>query len=143
VATERKTIMELQTGNVKIKTIGPIQDVGSNGFQKRDVDVITEEAQYPQTLRFQFDGSHINKPDSLKVGDIVNISFNLKGREWVNPQGETVVFNTLQGWKISSVTSAESEAPAAQNTPQATAQPAAQNQAPAASFTEEEDDLPF
>lgn len=137
--------MELQTGNVKIKAIGPIVDVGTNGFQKRDVDVVTDEAQYPQTLRFQFDGAHINKPDQFKVGEIVDISFNLKGREWTNPQGETVIFNTLQGWKMARVGGVEGQIPMTEAAaPAAQPQTAAQTSASAATFTEEEgDDLLF
>jgi len=31
---------------------------------------------------------------------MVKISINLRGREWVNPQGETKYFNSIQGWRI-------------------------------------------
>ena len=32
------------------------------------------------------------------------VSINLRGREWVNPQGEAKYFNSLQGWRIEGVT---------------------------------------
>ena len=35
-----------------------------------------------------------------RIGQNVNIGINLRGREWVNPQGETKYFNSIQGWRI-------------------------------------------
>jgi hypothetical protein len=40
----------------------------------------------------------------------VKIDINLRGREWTNAQGETVYFNTIQGWRIAKL---QAEAPAA------------------------------
>lgn len=136
MATERKTIMENIISG-KIKHIGAIEDIGANGFQKRDVWIVTDE-QYPQTVALQFDGSHINKPDQCTVGEEVSISFNCKGREWTNDQGVTKVFNTLQGWKISKSGNAAAPTPTAAQ--QQTAAPAANNPAPSAAFTADEDD---
>ena len=31
---------------------------------------------------------------------LIKININLRGREWVNPQGETKYFNSIQGWRI-------------------------------------------
>jgi len=74
--------------------------------------------------------------NGFAVGEAVKIDINLRGREWVNPQGETVYFNTIQGWRIGKL---QAEAPQ-----QAPPMPAAQAFEPAPSFTEEEhDDLPF
>ena len=44
----------------------------------------------------------ISKSD-LVIGDQVEVSFNLNGREWVNPKGESKFFNTLDVWKISKI----------------------------------------
>ena len=44
--------------------------------------------------------------DNFKEGDQVEVFFNLRGREWTNPQGEVKVFNTLDAWKIESETGA-------------------------------------
>jgi hypothetical protein len=38
-----------------------------------------------------------DKCDLLNNYQLV-ISINLRGREWVNPQGETKYFNSIQGW---------------------------------------------
>ena len=38
--------------------------------------------------------------NNYNVGQQVRVSINLRGREWVNPQGETKYFNSIQGWRI-------------------------------------------
>ena len=38
--------------------------------------------------------------DSFEVGQEVEIFFDLRGREWTNPQGQVKYFNTLQAWKL-------------------------------------------
>ena len=41
--------------------------------------------------------------DAFNVGQELNISFNLKGRKWTDPQGNVKYFNTLQAWKLAAV----------------------------------------
>ena len=121
----------------KIKMIDQTKEVGSAGFKKRDVVVTTDE-QYPQHILVQFVQDKCDLLNSYQVGDAVKIDINLRGREWTNPQGETVYFNTIQGWRIAKV-QAESAVPV-----QAPPMPAAAAFPPATSLNEEEpDDLPF
>lgn len=128
-----------------LKLIKETEDVGTSGFQKRECVVTTDE-QYPQHILVQFVQDKCNLLANYKVGDKVTIGINLRGREWINPQGKAVYFNTIQGWKISNVQPTHA-APAPQ--PQYPAAPANSqfNQLPnnqaAANFEEEEDDLPF
>jgi hypothetical protein len=85
-----------------LKEIFKTEDVGTSGFQKRDCVVTTDE-QYPQHILIQFVQDKCNNLTSFKVGEKVKVDINLRGREWVNPQGETKYFNSIQGWRISSV----------------------------------------
>ena len=120
----------------KIKMIDQTKEVGSAGFKKRDVVVTTDE-QYPQHILVQFVQDKCDLLNNFQVGDGVKIDINLRGREWTNPQGETVYFNTIQGWRIAK---AQAETAA----PQAPQMPAAAAFSPATSLNEEEpDDLPF
>ena len=86
----------------KIKLIGATQTFGSNGFRKREMVVTTEE-QYPQFIMIEFVQDKTDLLDNYQVGQQVKVSINLRGREWVNPQGETKYFNSIQGWRIESL----------------------------------------
>jgi hypothetical protein len=120
----------------RVKMIEQTKEVGSSGFRKRDVVVTTDE-QYPQHISVQFVQDKCDLLDAYKVGDNVKVDINLRGREWTNPQGETVYFNTIQGWRIGKV---QTDTPAAGVPPM----PSAQAFEPAATFKEEDhDDLPF
>lgn len=93
----------------RIKLISDIQSFGTNGFQKREV-VITTEEQYPQHVIFEFTQEKCALLDSFRVGQLVKISFNVRGREWINPQGEAKYFNSLQGWRIENMEMAQQQA---------------------------------
>jgi hypothetical protein len=122
----------------RVKMVEQTKEVGSSGFRKRDIVVTTDE-QYPQHISVQFVQDKCDLLDAYKVGDNVKVDINLRGREWTNPQGETVYFNIIQGWRIGKVQDGTA-APQGQ-TP---TMPAAQTFAPADNFKEEDrDDLPF
>ncbi|ESU28954.1 hypothetical protein FLJC2902T_09870 [Flavobacterium limnosediminis JC2902] len=121
----------------KVKVINAAQQVSAT-FKKRELVVTTEE-QYPQTIMIEFTQDKCDLLDQYRVGEQVKVSINLRGREWVNPQGETKYFNSIQGWRIERL---QAEAPA--GAPQMPPMPASEAFEPAANFKEEEhDDLPF
>lgn len=88
--------MEIQG---RIKQVFPSQTMGQNGFEKRDLVIITEDI-YPQTIIIQFTQQCCDLLDSLQVGQNVKVYINIKGREWRSPYGEIKYFNTIEGWKI-------------------------------------------
>ena len=85
----------------KIKIIGEVQTFG-NDFTKREL-VVTTDDQYPQLISIDFLKDKCDLLNSYKVGQSVDVSINLGGREWINPQGEAKYFNSVTGWKIESV----------------------------------------
>ncbi|MEO0038580.1 MAG: hypothetical protein RIQ59_1791 [Bacteroidota bacterium] len=120
----------------KVKVINAEQQVSAS-FKKRELVVTTDE-QYPQHIMIEFTQDKCDILNNYSAGDAVKVSINLRGREWVNPQGETKYFNSIQGWRIEKM---QSDASAAQAMPPV---PAAEAFAPATNFKEEEhDDLPF
>lgn len=107
--------------------------VVSEKFKKSEI-VITTNEQYPQNILIEFQQDKCDLIDPYKVGDEVKIHTNLRGRIWVNPQGEEKCFNTITGWKIERLSA---EAPKVE-------MPAAQTFAPTTSQSEDDDDnLPF
>lgn len=114
----------------KIKILNGTQVLGDNGFRKREV-VITTEEQYPQHILVEFIQDKCDLLDSFDVGQEVKIALNLRGREWVSPEGVTKYFNAIQGWRIELVNSE-------QPTPQIQTQ-----QEPVSFLDEADNDLPF
>ncbi len=82
-----------------IKKIDETKTFGNNGFRKREM-VITTDEQYPQFLMIEFIQDKCDLLNNYNVGDQVKISINLRGREWINPEGEAKYFNSIQGWRI-------------------------------------------
>jgi len=82
-----------------IKVLGATQEIGAKGFKKREV-VVTTADQYPQDIMIEFTQDKVDLLNEFMEGSSVTISINLRGREWINPQGEAKYFNSLQGWKI-------------------------------------------
>jgi len=78
---------------------GETVSVGSNNFEKREFSLLTDE-QYPQIIMFELQQGKVIDIDPFQINEKMSVSFNLRGREWVNPQGETKVFNTLQAWQL-------------------------------------------
>lgn len=83
----------------KIKVIGEVQEFGSQGFKKREL-VVTTDDQYPQMIMIEFNKDKTDLLNNFEIGTDVKVSINLRGREWINPQGEAKYFNSVQGWKI-------------------------------------------
>ena len=92
--------MELK--NVEIKRIGEIQEFGANNFKVLKWVVIDDSnTEYPQTLELQSTQENADKLLQYnKVGERVDVSYNLRGREWTNSEGKVSVFNTIEAWKV-------------------------------------------
>jgi len=120
----------------RIRVIDETKTFGANGFRNRDIVVTTDE-QYPQHIQIQFTQDKCDILNSYKVGEPVKVAINLRGREWVNPQGETKYFNSIQGWRIERTAQADGRQNSAVNNYQ-------QQQAQNNTYNEaEHDDLPF
>lgn len=72
----------------------------SERFSKREFVIEVADGKYPQFVSFQLTGDRVNALDEFRVGDQVRVTFNLRGREWRNPQGEVKFFNSLDVWKL-------------------------------------------
>ena len=97
----------------KVEFIGATQEVSAT-FSKRELVVTTSET-YPQSISIEFNKCSLL--DKVNVGDDVTVGINLRGRKWVNPQGESKYFNTIQGWKIDKSATAQAEQPVSEVLP--------------------------
>ena len=92
----------------KVKSIGETQTFGASGFRKRELVVTTDE-QYPQMIMIEFVQDKCDILNSYAVGQDVKVSINLRGREWINPEGVAKYFNSVQGWRIENMESEQSQ----------------------------------
>lgn len=72
----------------------------SEKFSKREFVVTDASGMYPQDIMFQATQDKCNLLDGYQAGDQVDVSFNLRGREWTSPTGDVKYFNTLEAWRI-------------------------------------------
>lgn len=121
----------------RVKVINPEQQVSAS-FKKRELVVTTEE-QYPQHILVEFTQDKCDLLNNYAIGEEVKVSINIRGREWLSPQGETRYFNSIQGWRIEK----NAGAAATQQAPPPP-MPTAAAFPPATALNENEpDDLPF
>ena len=116
------------TGTLKVKS-NEVQV--SDKFKKREFVITDNSSQYPQHIQFQLTQDRCGLIENYKLGDEIKVFFNLRGREWKNPQGEIKYFNSLEAWRL--------EAGASQNTSSSSANDS--KAVPA--LDAQSDDLPF
>jgi len=78
----------------KIKVINAAQSFAS-GFTKREFVVTTAADKYPQDLKFEVVKDKCALLDSFKVGQEVQVSFDIRGNEYNGKY-----FVNLSAWKI-------------------------------------------
>jgi len=97
---QTKNNKSMYTLKGELKVISPVQKV-SDSFRKREFVVIDASGQYAQTIQFQAVQDRCEILDKFKVGDNVEVTFFLRGREWTNPKdGQVRFFNSLDAWKV-------------------------------------------
>lgn len=84
----------------------------SNKFRKRDFVLEKKETnngfEFTDYIKFQLTQDKCSVLDPFQEGDIVNVSFNLRGRKW-EKNGEITYFTNLEAWKIEKVSSSQFE----------------------------------
>lgn len=73
----------------------------SEKYLKREFVLKVKEGNYFQELLIQLGQDNCYLIDSIKVGEQIECSINLKGRPWTNPQGVKKWFTTLECWQVS------------------------------------------
>lgn len=85
---------------------GKVHEVGTTTqatetLRKRELILeIVENPQYPEYVKFEAIQDRCDLLNGLKVGQDVEVYFNLKGRPWTDKTGKKSYFNSLQLWKV-------------------------------------------
>ncbi len=114
------------------------EEVISEKFKKREFILTDASSMYPQDISFQLTQDKCSLADGFQPNDQIEVSFNIRGREWTSPQGEVKYFNTLEAWRIEKMgAGAPSSTPSAMDV--------ATNAATVDSLSNDsaDDDLPF
>jgi hypothetical protein len=86
-----------------VKVVNPTVQVNER-FSKREFVLTDTSSMYPQDIQFQLTQDKCSLLDGVNVNDTIEVSFNIRGREWINPQGEAKYFNSLEAWRIDRLT---------------------------------------
>lgn len=107
-------------------------DVINDRFQKREFVLNDKDDEYPQLVQFELTQDKVDDILSFKVGDMVKVKYNIRGREWTSPQGDVRYFVSLNAWRVEKV------GPAGQGEPASR-----QEHEPAGMDDSSIDDIPF
>lgn len=85
---------------------GKVHEIGetiqaTESLKKRELIIeYAENPQYKEYLKFEMINDKCSLVDSLKVGQDVEVFFNLRGRPWTDKTGKKSYFNSLQLWRV-------------------------------------------
>ncbi|MEO6522195.1 MAG: DUF3127 domain-containing protein [Mucilaginibacter sp.] len=84
----------------KVHEVSPTVQV-TDSLKKRELILeYIENPQYPEYIKFEAIQDRCSLLDNVKVGDDIELFFNLKGRPWTDKAGKKSYFNSLHLWKI-------------------------------------------
>ncbi len=70
-------------------------------FKKRDFVVeYSDNPSFPQYVKFELHQDNTGILDIFNVGDMLDITFDLRGKPWTNKEGVKTYFTSLVAWKI-------------------------------------------
>jgi len=96
-----------------VHSIGKTTEYGNNGFTKREFVIqLTgpdENSQYPNYIALELIKDKCELMDKHKIGDEIQVTFNLSGRLWSSGDKPEKCFTSLQAWKISAVSEGDSQ----------------------------------
>ena len=119
----------------KIHFVGALRTV-SEKFKSKDVVLLTDE-KFPQYITIQFTQDKTELVSQNNIGEQVEVSINLRGREWKSPTGEIKYFNTIEGWQINAAQTFSAEKFANKEADKMFSKDIIQE------YEDENDDLPF
>lgn len=82
-------------------------------FKKREFVVrYANNPSYPQFVKLQLVQDEAAELDKFQPGDAITVSFDLRGREWIDPKTQDKkYFTTLNAWRLQLATSGSATMP--------------------------------
>lgn len=88
----------------------------SDTFQKREFAIEVANEKNPawnEFVKFELIKDKCDIINGMQIGMPVEVSFNVGGRQWTNPQNEVKYFNSLKAWRVTNLSQQQGMAPAA------------------------------
>ena len=120
----------------KVEKIFDSETKGAS-FQVRQFVIEVSDGQYPQMVAFQLVQDKCTLIDDYSEGDMIEVEFDLRGREWNGKY-----FTNLQAWRIGRAGEGGSSGGSNDGQAQSSA-PKPATAAPAAVSNDFDDDIPF
>jgi hypothetical protein len=128
----------------KLIEVYPVTAI-SDKFKKREFVIEQAETKngfdFKDYVKFQVTQDKCSLPDQVKIGDMVKVSFNLRGRKW-EKDGNINYFTNLEAWKLEIVSNLKNAVNDNAGFPDPSQATLTENKEFSAS-AEELDDLPF
>lgn len=86
-----------------IVEIRPTEAKGESNFQVRTFVIEVQnyrDSRYNDFLEFQLTGQRCVMLDSMRVGQLVNVAFDIHGRKWLGNDNIVRYFNSLVAWNV-------------------------------------------
>lgn len=86
-----------------IVEIRPTEAKGVSNFQVRTFVIEVQnnrDTRYNDFLEFQLTGQRCVMLDCMRVGQLVNVAFDIRGRKWTGKENQIRYFNSLVAWNI-------------------------------------------
>lgn len=72
----------------------------SEKFRRRDIVLRSDQDKYPQEVKFQVTQDRCTLLDTLQVGQVATVKFNIRGRAYDRREGGTDWFTSLEIWRV-------------------------------------------
>ena len=82
-----------------IKVLGETEQI-TQKFKKREIVLEDNSGTYPNFYPCQLTQDKCDLANDFAVGDNVVAGINLRGREWINPEGKAKYFNSIEIWRM-------------------------------------------
>lgn len=84
----------------KLLRIEKLEQITEKFKKRRLIIEHSKNENYPQILEFTLTQNNVTLADALNQGDEVKLLFDFKGKEFVDKNSITRVFNTLDVWRV-------------------------------------------
>lgn len=78
-----------------VKLVQEVETFKGGAFSKRGLVVTVEDGKFPQDILLEFVQDKISLLEDVNVGDDVQVTFDIRGREYNGRY-----FNNLQAWRL-------------------------------------------